>query len=488
MRNIYSKKTEQIQTKRNTAHSKRNTVLYSVVFTVIMVICSIGICYIADSADNKYALKADMSFNAATIQSEITNEMLRSLEYPVNIIMLSSGSNEYEEKTLEILLDRYSAENRGITVEKTKYITSPYLDYMYVDELGKNRVSNDCLIIHCKDTNRTRIVSSNDYYSRSYDMAQGIIVDEQNYESVITGAIMYVSSDELPEIQFSTGHREIGEQNLSVMINDFRNANYSVRFIDLDRDIPDPSFPLFIISPKADFSSSELLVLEQFARDGGDFFVVYDSSGTENMQNLESFLAGWGIFPIDGVLISKSDSINNIQTYIKPTVQNSNATSPLLAADITEMLLINSTAFNSVDSFDGSYRITKILSCDKSYPADDLTNTNSIADDGFVSHDVSLLSERTMPSGLMSRMFIIGDAELFIDQNLHDKTSAAAFLLEMTQYINPHKFVSLGIQAHKTQRAVINTANLAPALAVVFLLPLLVFITAMIILFPRRNR
>ena len=236
---------------------------YALTITVVTVVCAVLICVFADLADDKYALKADFSYNEATVQSRITDEMLRSLEHPVHIIMLSSGNNEYdvyfnESNTIEVLLNRYSAISEKISSEKTRFILQPFLSDIYTDELGKNAVSNDCLIIHCEETGRTRILVSEDYYYSTYDQTLGNYVVVQNYESTISQAIAYVSSDELPVIQFTAGHGEIGKANLSVMISNLEEANYSISFIDLSTEDPDPSYPLFILSPKHDFSENEV--------------------------------------------------------------------------------------------------------------------------------------------------------------------------------------------------------------------------------------
>jgi len=117
------------------------------------------------------------------------------------------------------------------------------------------------------------------------------------------------------------------------------------------------------------------------------------------------------------------------------------------------------------------------------------TRTMAITDDDQISsHDIALLSERVMPGGEMSRLFIIGNTEIFINGSLNEITSAKPFLLEMTQYIRPYRNVSLGISPRTTKRAAVTQPSLLPAIILVFLLPLVVLIPALIILLPRRHK
>lgn len=466
---------------------------YALTITVVTVVCAVLICVFADLADDKYALKADFSYNEATVQSRITDEMLRSLEHPVHIIMLSSGNNEYdvyfnESNIIEVLLNRYSAISEKISSEKTRFILQPFLSDIYTDELGKNAVSNDCLIIHCEETGRTRILVSEDYYYSTYDQTLGNYVVVQNYEGTISQAIAYVSSDELPVIQFTAGHGEIGNANLSVMISNLEEANYSISFIDLSTEDPDPSYPLFILSPKHDFSANEVHKMEEFALNGGDFFVTFDSAISDNIPNFTSFLFNWGICPVQGILLSQRNSINSIPNYVKPDLMPAVATNALISADETDYWLVNATAFQSTESIDNSYKITKILICGDSYITDDLQTMRMIENDRISDHDVCLLSERIMASAEMSRLLIIGDAEMFIDDTLNSKTSARPFLLEMTQYINPSRPAELDIKPHKTQRDTITAPDLTPSIVFVMSLPLLVLILALTVLLPRRHK
>lgn len=474
-------------------NTRFNAAVYSVLFAVIMIACTIGICILADHADEKYALKADMSFNSGTKQSKVTDDILGSLDCPVNIIMLSSGDNEKdisynESAAIEILLNRYAAVSSNISFEKTKYILSPYLSDRYTDGLGKNIVSNDCLIIHCDKTNRTRILVSDDYYSYSFDTSSQTYNYVQNYERVITQAIKFVAMDELPVAQFITGHGELGEKDISVMTNDLSDACYNIEFVDLMRSSPVSSSPVFIIYPRYDFTETEVRTLEQYALDGGDFFIALDSENAKNMPNFISFILNWGISPINGVLVSESNAINNIPEYIKPELMESNATLRLIAAKEDVFWLVNSTAFRSTDALDKSYRIEKILSCADSYVTENTKDLKMAESDSVSKHDAALLSERRMPGGEMSNLFIIGDIEMFINESLHDRTSAKPFLLVMTQYISPNKYSPPDIDSHNVQRAGVTEANLTSYLIPVLLIPFLILMIALPVLLYRRNK
>jgi len=347
-----NKKNAALNNMRSNHRNNHSVKVYSSVFTVIAVICTVLICLFADLAGNKYALKADLSYNGQTVQTKITDGILEKLDTPVKIIMLSSGQSDYnayynETASLKVLLNRYTAKSTYVSFEETRLVTDPHLAEQYIDGLGRNSVSNDCLIVYCETTDRARILVSDDFYSKSYDSELGAYVVVQNYESVITQAILYVTTEELPVAQFMTGHGEVGEANLGVMTGNLQSANYDIVFIRLDTDEPDPDYPLFIISPRMDFSEKEVQMLERYALNGGDFFITCDTVSEEKMPNFCTFLRNWGIQPIAGILVAEQNTSDYIENplYIVPYLQNTDATASLIAADENVFLLVNCMAF-----------------------------------------------------------------------------------------------------------------------------------------------
>lgn len=159
------------------------------------------------------------------------------------------------------------------------------------------------------------MLDASSYYVYSYDPSGNIGITAYQHEKVLTQAVLTVTADHLSVAQIVTGHGEVASSSLSILESKLQDANYSVRYISLqDETPPDPASPVFILSPKYDYTPDELRVLNAFAAEGGDFFITYDiTPSSSSMPNFNSFLLAWGISPLDGVVVADAGTEGYMQ-------------------------------------------------------------------------------------------------------------------------------------------------------------------------------
>lgn len=477
--------------------SKWRCGLWSVVILIVIIVCSVCFVILADILTDRYALQMDLSYSAVTRQSEITDSVLKSLERDVQIYLVSSGSSEYdiymnESSNLEAILQRYRANCSHISFEKQSLVQNPLLATRFTDAVGENAVSPDCLIIHCNDTGRTRILDGQDYYVYSFDNETGYYISGYRYEKCITEAILYVSGDELPVLQFLTGHSEFSLDDLENMVDRFISANYAIKQVNLRKgEAPDPASPLFIISPQYDLTDSELKILDAFAEEGGDFFICCEFSDPIDLPNFNTLLRTYGIEAYPGMVVADASGsyYDNSPYYLMPYLQNNALTSSLINASENIYILAGARAFRYENSTDGMTEVKPVLVTDKAYitdyTADDLSRK---ANDVYGNLTVAAFSTRVTSSGERSKAFIAGNVTMFSEIFMQNNTSSIPMMLQMTQNLQSIKPVDLDILPKTAEReSMILRSPILPIIIVSFL-PLLVLILALSVLLPRRNR
>lgn len=467
---------------------------FSVLLTLVAVGIAIGVVALADGLENRFALSRDFSFNAATTQGEITRAVLAGLEKDVHIYALiaEEGPND----TLLQLLQRYDAASEKVTVSEENVLRNPALLEKFAAEIGDKKVNRDCLIIHCKEQNRARVLDEDDYYLYSYDTESGMFsVGQMVYEKSVTEAVLYVTQDELPTVQVLTGHGELTKADAADMEKLLISANYDVEWVQLGQTEPDPESPLMILCPLYDFSASELEQIMDYARQGGDFILASHYSDPVDMENYNALLRAYGAKIHPGIVIAMEEDTDSYYAdtpvWLMPYMQETMASLPLLEKARDLLVLPGARAFERVSLEGGNMKVYSLLETGRAYIRDftdgkDTTARQETDKTGYF--DVALWTEKMFEDGTVSKALIIGNADVFTEYWLQNNTDAPAFLLQMLHALQGKAPVNLDIVPKNAIREGLRLDNTTPAVAAVVLLPLLVLVAAVWVLLPRKSR
>ena len=467
---------------------------FSALLTAAAVICALAVGALADGLEKRFALQVDCSFNGATTQGAVTNAALAQLDKDVQLyaVIPVSGGDE----TLLSLLDRYAAASAHVTVSRENLVKNPVLQSRFSIAAGEKQVTEDCLIVSCPATGRARVLTAEDYVLYAYNTATGYF-DESgySYEKSVTEAILYVTQDQVPHVQILYGHGEKTSEEIEVLTDTLVSANYAVDWVSLAAgDALDPDSPLLILAPQYDLSDYELDRLMDFARAGGDFFIVCQYSDPLDLNNFSAFLRAFGIESYPGMVIAKTEDkasyYADSPVILMPYMQETDATRALISSGEDILLLTAARAFKLPQREPDGVMLSPVLVTGDAYIRDytdglDVSDQQPTDEEG--NFCVALWSDKMFEDGAVSHAFIMGDMTMFLNYWMQSSTSSTAFLLQMVRSLQGREPVNLDILPVTAQRQGLSLGDITPAVIVTAMLPLLVLLGAALVLWPRKN-
>ncbi len=457
---------------------------------ILMVLLSVAA---VDRAEKKYALKQDHSFNRITTLGALTKRTMSELREDVHIYALFTPGEE--DHSLIGLLERYDALSDRLSYSVEDLSRNPLLATKLSDSLDDSAVSTDCLIVHCADTDRTRVLDGSNYIAQSYDIQDGqFYLSGLNYEKSITEAILYVTAERLPTVQVLTGHDELDSAATASLEALLRDANYAFVRVDLLRgDSLDPDSVLMLLSPRKDLNAAELSAIEAFSASGGSLFITSDFDDPFSLENFDALLRAYGIVKREGLVVARADATGSYfesPAYLLPYMDHTEPTEPLIAAGKKTLLLAGARAFAPPDkNMGGDLIVQTVLSSGTAYLrqyADQAGTLDWQEGEETGTFPLALLSQRAHGSGTRSMAFIIGNSSVFTDNWLYGNTYSAEFLMSMLSHLGHHDAISLEISSREAVRQPLLYGSPAVPIAVVVLLPLLVLAVAARVLMPRK--
>ena len=226
-----------------------------------------------------------------------TKSVVQNLDKDVTIYWITQAGEE--DAVIEKLLDVYKAQSSHLSVDKKNPDVYPTFASRYTD----SAVQNNSLVVECGDRYRyipydsIYIADTSDYYTT------GSVAYEFDGEGMITTAINYVISDDLPKIYILGGHGEAEISDdflLAIERQNYETEDLSLLTVD---EIPEDARAILINAPTSDISSKEATMLRNYLSSGGKLIVLSGPQDTEKLTNLHSIAEYYGIGFYDGVVI-----------------------------------------------------------------------------------------------------------------------------------------------------------------------------------------
>lgn len=468
---------------------------FSVLLTAAVVAVALLVGALADGLEKRYALRADFSFNAATSQGDVTRAVLAQLDQDVHVYAVVPDGGR--DETLLALLDRYAAASDRITVSEESLIRNPVLQTRFSGEVGEKQVTDDCLIVACPATGKTRILTADDYTVKAWNTETWSYQTVQYaYEKVITEAILLVTQATTPTVQILEGHGEMTAADTSLMESTLESANYAVRRVNLaSGDALDPASTLMILSPAYDLADWEMDKLMEFAAQGGDFFICSRYNDPLDLDHYRAFLRAFGIEPYEGLVMAKEEDTAGYYgapVVLRPFMQQTPVTQPLIEAGQDLILLTAARAFRLDGIVPDDVMLTPLLMTGQAYirhyeDGSDVSIQQPGDEEGVFA--VGLWAEKLLETGEVSQMLVMGDISAFLNPVIQSgvKNGSAAFLTQALRALQGQDPVNLYILPKEVNREGLSLGDVTPAKIVIVMLPLLVVLGAVLVLWPRRN-
>ena len=297
---------------------------YSFFLTAIVLAIIITVNFALSFLPDSY-VQEDLTANQLYSISSQSKVLLSTLEEDITIywVVASGEEDEYIEK----LLHNYEDYTSKVSVVKK----DPDLDPEFTNSYTDGEVYNNSVIVECGD--KYRYISyeemyevSNEYYS-IYSTA-----DEFSGESLITSAISYCITEELPVIHVLEGH---GEEELT---EDFQSAlerdNLETESLSLlsGDSVPEEVECILINSPSTDISETEKDMLIEYLDNGGRLLIISGTVQEDELTNLNTVAEYYGISVLEGVVVEEDTGYYVFESpvMLMPEMNSSDITDPLI--------------------------------------------------------------------------------------------------------------------------------------------------------------
>lgn len=278
--------------------------------------------------------KLDISSSRLYSVTSNTKVVVNALEKDVTIYWIVQS--EQEDSIIENLLAKYDSLSSHLTVVKKNPDTYPTFAQQYTD----GRVTNNDMIVECGD--KYRYINYSELYLSDVDYTTYSQVYSFDGEGAITSAIDYVVSEELPKVYVLEGHGEAElETELSAQIE--KENMELVQFSLLNEDeIPQDADCILVNAPSSDISEEEKNILAEYVEAGGKLMVVAGPSAEDELTNLTSLLADYGVETVEGIVVEGDRSYYALSSplVLLPDLQSHSITDPLLESNYYVFLAV----------------------------------------------------------------------------------------------------------------------------------------------------
>lgn len=296
--------------------------IFSSVFVIAIAVVAVMIIKALPASITKF----DLSEQQLYTLSEQTKMIASQLEDDVDIYLLTQSGSE--DSVVQELLEKYRGLSSKIHVAVKDVVQNPGFIKQYDDSIASSLYANS-LLITCKD--KHTFVNYSDMFRQEYDMENGGYTYTFAGESEITGAIYYVTNEDLPKVYVLDGH---GETELASSFTEaIKKQNIDIENLNLMsmQQIPEDCKCLLIIGPTKDISEAESKVIAEYLQNGGRMFIAtgYVEKSTSNLYSL---VEQYGVYADEGVIFEQDRShyISGQNWFLLPNLLQHDITNPLI--------------------------------------------------------------------------------------------------------------------------------------------------------------
>lgn len=282
----------------------------------MMVVIALILCNLTLSViDSRSSLDLDLTSDQVFQLTQESKDYLAQLEDPVSLTVLNSkedflANGDYYKQVASILED-YERASDNITLTYADVLRNPSLVSQY-DDLS---LTINSIIV--ESGTQRRVLSAYDLFNieSSY---YGSTITSSKAEQALTSAILGVTSDDLPQVAFLTGH---GEYDSSAFSQLLEQNNYQVSTLNPATDvILEDIDVLLMVCPTNDPDQDVLDRISDFLSLEGKSLLYFADSSQPDLPRLSAFLEEWGIQVGDGLLVeTDSQKIINFNPYFFTT-------------------------------------------------------------------------------------------------------------------------------------------------------------------------
>jgi len=309
----------------------------------------------------------DMTQDKLYSLTSTTEDIVSSLNQDVTIYVV--GTESSVDATFKETLKKYDDLSDHIKVVYKDPVVSPNFYKEYTDTISEG----SAIVV---SDSRNKVIDSNDLYT--YEMDQSTLqntITGYDGEGLVTSAITYVTSDNMPKAYIIEGHNELAlDTTFSDEIDKENITTESINLLKYDA-VPDDADFIIINAPTTDFSTDDTAKIIDYLDKGGNLFIVSSYSETD-LPNFESIMAHYGVTKVDGMVVEGDKTYyNQVPYYLLPDVASDTVTDGIygkyyIFAPFSQGLILPTSATDGIT-------ITSLLTTsDSAYAKQDVSNTD----------------------------------------------------------------------------------------------------------------
>lgn len=460
---------------------------YSVVLSLVVAAVIVALNLFVQQIPTTYT-KIDTTPEKLYTLGERSESIVGALAKNVTLTLVAQSGNE--DVTLMELLRRYAALSDRVTVETLDPVVYP----KRLEKYQSTSLAENSVIVESGE--RFSVVGyseiyvydySSYYYTGSYDVSF-------DGEGAITGAIDYVTSDDLPVLYALTGH---GEKELDAWLSE-AVAKENIELKDLSllslEAVPEDADSLLICAPTTDLSSEEADRVLAYMESGGKLVLVTDYSD-KAMPNLARITENYGVAAQDSIVVEQDMNycLRGYTHYLLPEIESHEITDPLTEGRLYALMPL-AHGIRRLDAYRSSLTVTDLLTTtDSAYSKLDPYNATTLEkEDGDVEgpFSVAVAVSETVDAG-ETRLVWFSTSQ-FLDQSVNQMVSGGnedLFLNALNWMCERENNISIRAKSLSASYLTIPSgeASLISTIITV-ILPLLVLSVGIVVCVRRRKR
>ncbi len=456
-----------------------------IILAVIAILFLINI--LADMLPWSYDMTAEKIFTL----SEQTTNVLSRLDSEINIVaFFEEGS---EDQTVKVLLDEYRKFGNGfVKVEYVDADKNPAAVKKY-DENDEG-ISNGSVVF--ESGGRIKKIKKSDIYLLN-DFAYGKTF---NGEQQFTGAIIYVTSRDLPKVYFLEGHKEPDVNvDLSSLKARLEGEAHVVETLNILKtgSVPEDADAIIVVSPQKDLNDNEKELLKDYLFSGGRIIILFDIIGqSEQLPNFNSILQNYGVQYTNNFVVEEDSNsfFANNKMFLVPYYNIQQSIVEKLNTDRLFVLLPFSCHLEIMNEVDRTVTVeTLLMTSDQSwirYNVEDATPAKTDKDiAGPATLAVAISKDNTDLRYDKTKIVVVGNA-MFVDNEYIDTQGNFNFLMNALNWVEERDdSISIRPKSINTNTMFVKGELYIVIMAIsVLIIPLIAFVAGLVVWLRRRHQ
>lgn len=300
---------------------------WSISFNVVIsILALLAVILMVNYLAARHYRRVPLSWHAQTELSPLTQRVLAGVTNPVKIVVFFEKDDPLFDSVWGLLKEyRYTCPK--LTVDAVDYISNPAAaELVRAKYKLASQSDTDLVIFDCNG--RTRIVASGELSELDMSALMGGKSQEVRRthfkgELMFTSAILSVSNPRPLKACYVQGHGEhsldsdhklIGYAKFNQVLRD-NNIDVQPLRLDTPGEIPDCQL-VIIAGPRDPFLPEEVAKLEQYLKQGGRLWVLFNYEAVEKQTGLEKLLENWGVEVGRNVVLDPENSVSRYDMVV----------------------------------------------------------------------------------------------------------------------------------------------------------------------------